>query len=56
MHITVGGAITLAVLIVVWVFAASISNDASCRITETASYMSGPAKAFTQFFLLCRFV
>ena len=56
MHITVGGAVMLLALIVVWVFAASISNDAGCRITESASYMSGPAKTLTRFVLLCRFV
>ena len=46
----------LAVLIVVWVFAASISNDAGCQAAETASYMSGPAKALTRLFLLCWWV
>lgn len=53
MHITVGGAVMLAVLIVVWVFAASISNDAGCQAAETASYMSGPAKVLTRLALLC---
>ncbi len=53
MHITIGGAITLAVLIIVWAFAVSISNDAACRTTETVSFMSEPVRAFTRLFLLC---
>lgn len=53
MHITVGGALTLVVLVIAWIFAASISNDAACQSAEAVSYMSGPTKAFTKFFLLC---
>ena len=53
MPITVGGAIMLAAMLVVWVFAALVANDPGCRIAETSVSMSGPAKAFTQFALLC---
>ena len=53
MQVTIGGAIMLAAMLVVWVFAALVANDAGCRIAETSVSMSGPAKAFTQFFLLC---
>ena len=53
MHIIVGGAIMLAVLDIVWVFAVSISNDAACRTTETVSFMAEPVRAFTRLFLLC---
>lgn len=56
MHITIGGAITLAVLITVWAIVVAMSNEAGCRITEESSYMSGPAKALVRFVLLCRFV
>lgn len=53
MHITIGGAVTLAVLIIVWVFAVSISNDAVCQSNEAVSFMAEPFKALLRPFLLC---
>ena len=53
MPITLGGAIMLAAMLVVWVFAALVANDAGCRIAETSVSMSEPTKMFTKFFLLC---
>ena len=43
----------LLALVVVWVFAAAASNDLGCLSIENSVAMSEPAKAFTQFFLLC---
>lgn len=53
MQITIGGAIMLAAMLVVWVFAAVVANEPGCLSIENSASMSGPAKAFTQFFLLC---
>lgn len=53
MPIKVGGFLILLAPVVVWVFAAAIANDEGCRFIENSVAMAGPAKAFTQFFLLC---
>ena len=53
MQITLGGAIMMAAMLIVWVFAALVANDSGCRIAETSDSMSGPTKMFTEFVLLC---
>lgn len=53
MPITVGGAIMLAAMLVVWVFAALVANDPGCISVANSVAMSGPAKVLTQFALLC---
>ena len=53
MPIKVGGILTLLAPVGVWVIAAAIANDEGCRVIENSVVMAEPAKAFTQFFLLC---
>lgn len=53
MPITVGGAIMLAAMLVVWVFAAAVANDPGCRIVDDSVAMSGLTKGVTKLFLLC---
>ena len=56
MHITVGGTLMLLVLVVVWVFAAAVSNDPGCLNIENSVAMWGPSKVFMKLFLLCWWV
>ena len=53
MPIKVGGILTFLVPVGVWIIAAAIANDEGCHFIENSVAMAGPAKAFTQFFLLC---
>ena len=53
MQITIGGAIMLAAMLVVWVFAAFVGNDPGCLSVENSVSMSGLSKGITKFFLLC---
>lgn len=53
MPITVGGVVALAMVALIWVFAAAVANNEACASFETVSYMSGPVKAFMRLALLC---
>ena len=53
MQITVGGVVALAIVALIWVFAAAVANNEACASLETASYMSGPVKALMRLALLC---
>lgn len=53
MQITVGGVVALAIVALIWVFAAAVANNEACASFETVSYMSGPVKAFMRLALLC---
>ena len=53
MQITLGGAIMMAAMLVVWVFAALVANDPGCLSVDNSVAMSGVSKVFIKVFLLC---